>query len=54
MSSISCILMNATFSSILGEVVASFIGEECVAIAKAFLLCILTITKIHQQWILLS
>ena len=45
---------NCTFSSIVGQVVALVTGEEYVAVAEAFLLCVLTITKIHKRWILLS
>lgn len=47
-------LMNPTLSSILGEVVAFVTGEEYVTTGKAFLLCVLTIIKIHELWILVS
>lgn len=54
MSSINYALMNVTFSPILGEAMASVTSEEFVAIVKAFLLRMLTIVNIREQWILSS
>ena len=54
MSLVSCALVIATFSSNLGKAMVFIIGEEWVVATKAFLLHVLTTTKIHKLWILWS